>query len=196
MTGGIGSGKTTVGLLFQAYGVPLIDTDDIARQQAQPGELAYQAIVDYFGSQCLNKDSTLSRPWLRQRIFNSVADKQALEHITHPLIFEALISWFKQLTTTYCIAIIPLLAETNSAGLFDRVLVVDCSPAVQIKRIVQRDNMSEAEAKRIISQQVDRKHRLKLANDVIVNQQESTSALVKDVEKLHNLYLSISQTSG
>ncbi len=76
------------------------------------------------------------------------------------------------------------------------MLVVDCSPAVQIKRIVQRDNLSEEEAKRIISQQVDRTNRLKLANDVIVNQQESTSALVKDVEKLHNLYLSISQTSG
>jgi dephospho-CoA kinase len=196
MTGGIGSGKTTVGLLFQAYGVPLIDTDDLARQQAQPGEVAYHAIVDYFGSQCLNEDSTLSRPWLKQRIFNSVADKQALEQITHPFIFDALSTWFKQLTTTYCIAIIPLLAETNSAGLFGRVLVVDCSPAVQIKRIVQRDNLSEEEAKRIISQQVDRTNRLKLANDVIVNQQESTSALVKDVEKLHNLYLSISQTSG
>ncbi|MEE9345836.1 MAG: dephospho-CoA kinase [Methylococcales bacterium] len=196
MTGGIGSGKTTVGFLFQDYGIPLIDADQIAHQQARPGESAYQAIVDYFGAQSLNADNTLNRVWLKQRIFNSVTDKQALENITHPLIFDAISAWFKQQTARYCIASIPLLVETNSAELFDRVLVIDCSPATQIKRIVQRDNLSEKEAKRIILQQSDRENRLKLANDVIINQQQTTSTLVKDVEKLHNLYLSISQTSG
>lgn len=196
MTGGIGSGKTTVGLLFQSYGIPLIDADQLAHQQAKPDQSAYQAIVDYFGQQCLSADNTLNRVWLRQRIFNSAADKQALENITHPLIFNAINAWFKQQTAKYCIASIPLLVETNSAELFDRVLVIDCSPATQIKRIVQRDNISEKEAKRIILQQVGRENRLKLANDVILNQQQTTSALVKDVEKLHNLYLSISPTSG
>ncbi|MEE9425595.1 MAG: dephospho-CoA kinase [Methylococcales bacterium] len=192
MTGGIGSGKSTVTALFNAYGIPLIDADDIARQQAQPGELAYHAIVDYFGAQSLNQDDTLNRLWLKKRIFNSVADKQALEKITHPLVFDALNTWFVQQTAAYCLTVIPLLVETNCAGLFDRVLVIDCSPATQIKRIIQRDHLSETEAKRIIKQQTSRKNRLKLADDVIVNEKQSTSALVKDVEKLHNLYLSIS----
>jgi dephospho-CoA kinase len=196
MTGGIGSGKSTVSALFNAYDIPLIDADDIVRQQAQPGELAYQAIVNYFGEQCLNQDDTLNRLWLKKRIFNSVADKQALEKITHPLVFDALNTWLVQQTAAYCLAVIPLLVETNCAGLFDRVLVVDCSPATQIKRIIQRDHLSETEAKRIIKQQTSRKNRLKLADDVIVNEKQSTSTLVKDVEKMHNLYLSISQTIG
>ncbi len=195
MTGGIGSGKTTVGILFQTYGIPLIDADQLAHQQARPDQSAYQAIVDYFGQQCLSADNTLNRVWLRQRIFNSATDKLALENITHPLIFDAISTWFKQQTARYCIASIPLLVETNCAELFDRVLVIDCSPAMQIKRIVQRDNLSEKEANRIILQQADRENRLKLADDVILNQQQTTSALVKDVEKLHNLYLSISHTS-
>ncbi len=195
MTGGIGSGKSTVGMLFQDHGIPLIDADHIARQQAQPGELAYHAIVDYFGTHCLNADDTLNRHWLKQRIFSSVADKQALEKITHPSVFDAMSAWFKQQTAAYCIAVIPLLVETDSAGLFDRVLVVDCLPATQIKRIVERDNLSEIEAKRIIAQQASRENKLKLADDVIINHKQSTSTLVKDVEKLHNLYLFISQTS-
>ena len=111
MTGGIGSGKTTVGLLFQANGIPLIDADQIAHQQAKPGQSAYQAIVDHFGSQCLNADNTLNRVWLRHCIFNSATDKQALENITHPLIFNTISTWFKQQTASYCIASIPLLVE-------------------------------------------------------------------------------------
>jgi dephospho-CoA kinase len=196
MTGGIGSGKTTVSSLFKGYGIPLIDADTIAHQQAQPDQPAYQAIVDYFGSDCLNPDNSLNRPWLRQRIFNAGEEKQALEAITHPLIFNAINAWFEQQVAAYCIAVVPLLIETNSSEVFDRVLVIDCSPETQIERIIKRDNFSEIEAKRVISQQATRENRRQFADDVILNQQQTTSALVKDVEKLHNLYLSLSQTSG
>jgi dephospho-CoA kinase len=196
MTGGIGSGKTTVSALFQTFGVALIDADEIAHQQSQLGQSAYCGIVDYFGLNCLNQDKSLNRQWLRQRIFNSVSDKQALEAITHPLIFTDINTWFEQQVCAYSIAVIPLLIETNSVGLFDRILVVDCPIETQIKRIVERDNLSEIEAKRIISHQASRENRRQVADDVIINQQQTTSTLVNDVEKLHNLYLSLSQTSG
>jgi dephospho-CoA kinase len=195
MTGGIGSGKTTVSALFKTLRVPIIDADEIAHQQAQPDQPAYRGIVDYFGSNCLNQDKSLNRHWLRQRIFNAVADKQALEEITHPMIFAAISAWFEQQVFAYCIAVVPLLIETNSIGLFDRVLVVDCPIEIQIKRIVERDNFSEIEAKRIISYQASRENRRQVADDVIINQQQTSSTLVNDVEKLHNLYLSLSQTS-
>lgn len=196
MTGGIGSGKTTVGLLFQAYGTPLIDADTVARQICHPGEPAYNAIVSHFSSQCLNEDNTLNRHWLRHRIFKSVSDKQTLEKITHPLIFDAINAWYQQQVSVYCIVVVPLLVETSRAGFFDRVLVIDCSLETQITRIIERNNFSENEAKRIISQQASREDRLQFADDVILNQQDLSTTLVKDVEKLHNLYLSIPQTTG
>ncbi|HFD11118.1 MAG TPA: dephospho-CoA kinase [Crenotrichaceae bacterium] len=195
MTGGAGSGKTTVASLFQAYQVAIIDTDHLARKIRQPGAPAFQMIVEYFGPQCLDADGFLNSRWLRERIFKSVPDKHALEAITHPLIFQALSDWFEQQSGPYCIAIVPLLYETDSRSLFDRVLVVDCPTELQVKRISMRDNLSEKEAMRILSNQTSRENRLQLADDVIVNQQESISTLVKDVKKLHNLYLSISQTS-
>ncbi len=196
MTGGIGSGKTTVGALFQAYDTPLIDADDVAHQISQPQQPAYSSIVNYFGPQCLNKDDTLNRHWLRHRIFQSASEKQALEKIIHPLVFDAIDTWCEQQASIYGIVVVPLLVETNRIGFFDRVLVIDCSLETQITRIIKRNNFSEEDAKRIISHQASRDDRLQCADDVILNEQDLSSTLVKDVEKLHNLYLSISQPTS
>ena len=196
MTGGIGSGKTTVGSLFQALNIPVVDTDHLARQLREPGEPGYQPIVDYFGLQYLNHDGRLNRNWLKQRIFSSSTDKQALEAILHPLVFERMQTWFEQQSAEYSIAIVPLLFETMSTARFDRTLVIDCSVEQQLKRITQRDKLDPAVAARIISSQINRQNRLQLADDIIVNQHESITMLEKDVKKLHNLYLSRSQHSG
>jgi len=196
MTGGIGSGKTTVGSLFQALDVPVVDTDHLARKLREPGEPGYQPIVDYFGNQCLDHVGRLKRNWLKQRIFTSTVDKQALEAILHPLVFEAMHAWFEQQSAEYSIAIVPLLFETNSAARFDRTLVIDCPVEQQLKRVTRRDNLNSAEAARIVSSQTNRQNRLQLADDIIVNRHDCLSVLEKDVKKLHNLYLSLSQHSG
>ena len=196
MTGGIGSGKSTIGSLFEALDAPVVDTDDIARNIREPGQQGYVSIVDYFGKECLLADGSLNREWLRKRIFSSNSDKKALETMTHPLIFDALDLWFEKQSSRYCIAIVPLLYETNSMALFNRILVIDCPRTLQIKRMMKRDNLSNIEANRIISHQASPENRRKIADNIIINKHETTSTLVKEVKKLHNLYLSISQTKG
>lgn len=196
MTGGIGSGKSTVAQIFETLGAPVADTDEIARELRQPGQAGYNAIIQYFGQACLNPDDSLNRNWLRERIMHSDSDKTALESILHPLIFDDLETWYSQQSCVYAIAIVPLLYETDSAGRFDRVLVIDCPKSVQIQRIIKRDKLSQQNANLMISRQTSRENRLKLADDAIINASESTTDLVHDVENLHNLYLSLATMQG
>ncbi len=188
LTGGIGSGKSTVSKLFEKLGVPVIDADVIARQIVEPGQPALNQLVQTFGNQFLTADGTLDRAKLRQLVFSDPAQKQRLEELLHPLVYRKIEEEIELLTSAYCIICVPLLLETGMTGLVDRVLVVDCALEIQIERVKQRDRLTTEQIKSIIASQVSREERLARADDVIDNSKPATQ-LAEQVKKLHNLYL-------
>ncbi len=191
LTGGIGCGKTTVSKLFTELNVPVIDADDIAHQLVEPGKPALLEISKAFGDKTLNPDSSLNRQHLRDVVFTDLKQKQKLEDILHPLVFNAMQEKINQLVSPYCIVSIPLLFETHRGQFVDRILVIDCPVEIQIERVKLRNNLTEARIRSIIDSQVSREYRLRHADDVIDNSQ-SGGGLAEHVKKLHNLYLAIS----
>jgi dephospho-CoA kinase len=189
LTGGIASGKTTVAQAFARLGVPVIDTDEIAREVVAPGTAGLEQVVDRFGADVLTADGTLDRPRMRQRVFADSHARRALEGILHPLIWETVEARAAAAASTgsYCLVVVPLLAETGRAAHLDRVLVVDCPPATQIERLMQRDGEDEAGARRILASQASRGQRLAIADDVIDNTGD-TAAVTAQVVSLHALY--------
>lgn len=192
LTGGIGSGKTSVAKLFADKGIPIIDADLIARNITQPGEPALIAIAEHFGMQVIMKDGSLDRARLRTIVFQHPAERQWLEQLLHPLIREKITQQLAVLSATnhpapYCIIVIPLLLETESYPFIDRILVVDAPEHLQIARVSTRDQTLAASAKAIINTQIAREERLKHADDVIVNQ-GSLADLVPQIDKLHMQY--------
>lgn len=190
MTGGIGSGKTTVANLFSSKGVPVIDSDLIAREIVEPGKPAWQSIVDEFGEETLNADQTLDRKKLAQVVFNDPAKKRLLESILHPRIYAEIDSRTKQQDFPYCIIVIPLLLETDSARRFDRILVVDVPEEVQMQRTLARDNCTKDLVERIMAAQVSRTVRLAAADDVVSND-VTIEQLQGLVDELHDRYLGL-----
>ncbi len=193
LTGGIGCGKSTVCRLFAELGVPIIDADVIARQLVAPGEPALNKLAANFGASILNADGSLNRAELRQLAFSDAGRKQQLDAILHPLIHDEIAARASELQTAYCILAIPLLLETRQKYVVDRILVVDCAPALQIERVMKRDNISVQQAEAIIATQVDRNLRLSAADDVI-NNSEAEDCLAEQVKNLHNLYLLLATT--
>ena len=188
LTGGIASGKTTVSDLFAELGVPVIDTDIIARQLVEPGQPALEQIVAHFGASILQADGQLDRRQLRARIFNDPGERQALEAILHPAIRNELESQLARVTAPYTILVIPLLAESSRPWGQDRTLLVDASEALQVARLVERDHCSVAEAEAALSSQADRGQRQSIADDIILNDGD-TAELAKRVRELHSAYL-------
>lgn len=188
LTGGIGSGKSTVAELFRQRGITVIDADRIARELVQPGCPALEAIVRAFGPEMVEPDGRLNRAALRQKAFSDPKARQALEAILHPQIFAEMSRRAKTCQTPYCILAIPLLVETGAQGQVDRVLVVDCPEQLQIERIKLRDRLPEDLIRRILASQATRQERLKVADDVIVNA-EDLAKLEPQVEELHRFYL-------
>jgi dephospho-CoA kinase len=187
LTGGIASGKTTVANLFAALGVTIVDTDLLAREVVAPGSALLQEIAAHFGAQVLQKDGSLDRRQLRERVFSNPDERRWLESVTHPAIRELTDARCREATGPYVIVAIPLLVETNGAGRFDRVLVVDCEPELQLARLQARDGMSRAEAEGILGAQAGREQRLAVADDVIRNEGDIAS-LRDQVERLHLQY--------
>ncbi|PPD33051.1 MAG: dephospho-CoA kinase [Methylomonas sp.] len=188
LTGGIGSGKSTVSDLFAKLGVPIVDADVIARQLVQPGQSALQQLCKAFGNEILNLDGSLNRPMLRQLAFSNSIHKQRLDAIMHPLIFEQIETQVSKVQSVYCILAIPLLLESAKKYAVDRVLVVDCHQQTQLQRVLERDQVGQAQVTAIIASQVDRQLRLAAADDVIDN--DGTRAdLAEQVKNLHNSYL-------
>ena len=189
VTGGIGSGKTTVANLFSSLGVPVIDADELARQMVAQGQPAYEEILRHFGPEVLSKSGELDRRQLRERIFSDSAKRDRLEAIVHPRVYAQMKQQLDCLQTPYAIIVVPLLIESGTRELVDRVLVVDSPEELQIERTHRRDGTTRAAARKILDAQLDRSARLSAADDVIEND-TSMDTLEKVVSKLHRQYLS------
>jgi len=186
LTGGIACGKSTVANLFAALGASIVDTDLLAREVVAPGSPLLAEIARHFGA-VLQKDGSLDRASLRARVFANPAERLWLEQLTHPAIRALTDQRCASATGKYVIVAIPLLVETQGAARFDRVLVVDCDPQVQLARLQARDGVTSREAAQALAAQVTREQRLAVANDVILNNGD-IAALRDQVEKLHRQY--------
>ncbi len=188
LTGGIGSGKSTVADAFAALGVNIVDADIIARQVVEPGTDALRAIADRFGADILLADGSLNRRRLREHIFASPADKTWLNGLLHPLIHQLTQRQIAQATSPYVMWVVPLLVENQLYNKADRVLVIDVSVETQISRTMQRDGVSREHAEKILAAQATRAARLAIADDVIDNN-GAPDAIASDVARLHAAYL-------
>ena len=191
VTGGIGSGKSTVAALFSDLGAPIIDSDIIAKELSKANTPVFKKIIDEFGETFLNEHNELNRKKLRDFIFQNDDAKVALENILHPEIYKAIDTQISQINYPYCLIIVPLLLETKKTAQFDHVLLIDVPEETQIERAAYRDNTSSEQIERIISSQTSRKDRLQYADDVIDNTIEMTE-LKMIINNLHSRYLDLS----
>ena len=194
VTGGIGSGKTTVTDLFQEHGIAVVDADVIARHIMDPGSPALQAVRERFGSAALHADGSLNRAWLRARIFAEPEDKAWLNALTHPLIRDQILAQLKAAQSPYVILSAPLLVENRLTELCQRVLVVDVDEQTQIERTSARDDVDHHQVQAIMAAQATREQRLQAADNVIHNHGDLTD-LTPQVAQLHELYLGLAQAA-
>ena len=187
LTGGIGSGKSTVCRLFAELGAPIIDADIIARQLVEPNSPALKKLVAQFGKTILNPDQSLNRAYLRDLVFSDKIKKAQLDQLMHPLIYDEIEKQLKGLNSPYCIIAIPLLLETQQMQRVDRIVVVDCNADTQLLRVVSRDQVKPEQVLSIIASQMSRQQRLSFADDVIDNTC-SPAHLAEQVKRLHNSY--------
>ena len=191
LCGGIGSGKTVASDHFAELGVPIIDTDVIAREIVLPGKPALNALVKEFG-QVILKNNELDRGKLRELAFQSQASKAKLDAITHPAIRTETLAQIQQANSDYCLVVIPLLnAESSFMQGLDRVLVVTAGENTKIERVKQRSGLAKEEVLRIMATQLSDSERLKFADDVIENN-STLEHVYAEVEKLHQQYLTLS----
>jgi dephospho-CoA kinase len=187
LTGGIGSGKTTVSELFKELGIDIIDADAVSRLLVKAGSPNLKKIETHFGLSILNSNGELNRAALRKRIFNNIDEKHWLENLLHPLIRKKIDTLITASSSPYIILSAPLLLESKQYDFIARVLVVDTLPESQITRSVQRDDVSETEIEKIIAAQMSREERLARADDVIINDQD-IAHLEQQVLQLHSKY--------
>jgi dephospho-CoA kinase len=188
LTGGIGSGKSTVCRLFAALGIPIIDSDRIAHDLVAPGEEALEQLAAAFGPDILDGEGALDRAVLRERVFRDEAMRKRLEEILHPLIRIQLHNRLETLDAPYVIIAIPLLLEKGWQAEVDRILVIDTDESTQIERTIRRDGVSREIVQRIMQAQVSRTERVEAAGDIIYNIGRK-DALKARVDELHQQYL-------
>jgi dephospho-CoA kinase len=191
LTGGVGTGKTTVSNMFAALGVPIIDADIIAHDVTRAGQPALKNIVAHFGKAILKNDQ-LDRTQLREIIFNHPDEKRWLEQLLHPIIIQQIKNDIQHIDAPYCIVAIPLLFESGPYDFIDRVLVVDADIAKQTERVAARDKTVPAEVTKMINAQWPREQKRERADDIITNE-GSLIDLEKAVKALHQQYLQFSQ---
>ena len=192
LTGGIGSGKSTVAGMFAALEIDLIDADVAAREVVAPGTTALAEIVEHFGPDILMADGSLDRRGLRRIIFHQKQEKHWLETLLHPLIRRWLTQQISDRRSAYCLLISPLLLETGQAEMVDRILVVDVSVETQIARTLARDGGEESTVRAIIAAQIGRNQRLEHGDDIIDNDLP-LQTLRQRVETLHQQYLAMAK---
>lgn len=186
ISGGIGSGKSLVAEMFKQRGIKIVEQDDISREVVEPGQPALDQIAERFGAEVLLEDGTLNRPALRERIFSDTEDKVWLERLLHPLIGQATLRHVSEATSRYAMVINPLLRTRQPQ--YDRFLIVDTPVNTQIERTVARDGISRNLAEKMVASQTDRETRLRIADDVIIND-GSTDKVADKVDRLHRRYL-------
>lgn len=194
LTGGIGSGKSTVAAGFAKLGATIVDADVIARQVVEPGQPALAAIARRFGDAILHPDGTLNRAALRQRIFSTSADKAWLNALLHPLIHAETRRQWQQASGPYVLWVVPLLVENQLQRQAQRVLVVDVSPETQLQRTLARDKISRDQAESILASQASREQRLAYADDIINNDGDQNQ-LSPRIAELHQRYLQLAASA-
>lgn len=189
LTGGIGSGKTTVANMFMALGIDIIDADIIARDVVKKGSPALREISQHFGDNVILSNGELNRPLLRKKIFSANDDKLWLNALLHPLIRQDITVQAKTSTSPYCIIVAPLLIENGLTAMVNRVLVVDVNESTQLLRTTARDSNSEQQVQAIMNSQVTRQVRQAHADDILLNDGCSMEDLKQSVYQLHQQYL-------
>ena len=194
LTGGIASGKSTVADLFAALGVPVIDTDVIAREVVEPGRPALAQVVETFGPQVLDAEGRLDRKRMREHIFSDPAARRRLEAILHPAIRAEMERQSQAADGPYQVLVIPLLAEGGRRDHVDRVLLVDVPEELQIERVMWRDGVAREQAQASLNAQATRAQRLAMADDVLRNTGR-VDDLREQVAKLHQQFLRLAATA-
>lgn len=195
LTGGIGSGKTTVCQKFHSlYDCPIIDADEINRQLLDSDEHIHQQIVTQFGPQALSADGHINRSYLRQSIFSDEQKHAQLEAILHPRILETIKQQTRCVDAPYVLIVIPLLFELHLQDQFDRILVIDSDETTQMMRVSERDNCDQQAVRQIMHKQIDRQTRLSHADDIIFNH-GTVDALDQQIDHLHKKYMELSASS-
>lgn len=191
LTGGIGSGKTTVANLFAAKGAGVVDADEISRLLTGPAQPAVDQIVRAFGPQFATADGALDRQRMRDLVFSDATARKHLESILHPLIRQETARQLRACTAAYAMLVVPLLIESGTYRTrTDRVAVVDCEPEIQVSRVMLRSGLTRGEVLAIIASQIPREQRLAAADDVIRNDGD-LAALEGQVAALHSRYLGL-----
>jgi len=190
LTGGIGSGKSTVARMFGALGVHWVDADDVARQVVEPGTQALIAIADHFGESILQDNGELDRAALRQKVFEDPEQRRWLEGLLHPIIRQELIRQLspEDYNLPYVMLVSPLLLETNQHELVERIVVVDVPEETQINRTMTRDGNSREQVERILAAQMSRAARREKA-DAIINNAQPLERVEASVHALHQRFL-------
>lgn len=192
LTGGIGSGKTTVSDLFAELGIKIIDTDVISQNLTAAGGRAISLILENFGPQSITLDGSMDRKFMRTKVFNSSDERKKLEDILHPLIREEVKLQIQKLEGPYSILAVPLMNKNSSwIRLCDRILLVDCPEEEQIRRVKRRSGLEPAKIKKIIDSQSSVQEKLSFADDVLFNY-EDRECLKKEILHLHQIYLKLS----
>ncbi|WP_145483713.1 dephospho-CoA kinase [Yersinia aldovae] len=190
LTGGIGSGKSTVANAFAHLGVPLVDADIIARQIVEPGTAALSTIASRYGNTILQADGWLNRGALRRKIFSEPEEKAWLNSLLHPLIQQETQRQLASIDKPYVLWVVPLLVENGLHQRANRVLVVDVAPEIQLARTIDRDGITRQQAEYILASQVSRQQRLACADDIIDNSGDP-HMIAPRVASLHQQYLNL-----
>jgi|TARA_A100001011_G_C14256415_1_gene820285 dephospho-CoA kinase len=190
LTGGIGSGKSAAASVFKDLGIDLIDADDLARDSLNINSKGYKLFINEFGEKYLDENKDINRELLRKDIFNDPATKIKLENIIHPFVRSGIQDFINSSKSDYCIIVVPLIYETSSSKLYDRILVIDCDVDIQIERTSKRDNQTISQIENILDKQATREERISIADEVILNN-GSIEHLKKSVLNIHRKYMEI-----
>ena len=192
LTGGIGSGKSAAANFFQNEGITVIDADDLSREVIEQDTPGFEKIVDCFGSAIIDSDGSINRAFLRQEVFDDEKKKKLLESIIHPLVRDLMIEKIAASQSPYSIIMVPLIFETNSMNNYNRILVIDCDPIVQLERAMLRDKGSKIQIQKIIDSQCSREERISIANDIIPNNDSLENLKIRSIA-MHKFYLGLSK---